>query len=312
MGKKKMSQTTREIIKTAIVLVVIGLLAVVYIVYPLMKTSAVMGRPDMDAFNEPDSIPANDPSACLETGLACDTFRVESDGLTSLAGLLLPARTDTTGTPRGTVILLHHDTTSRTALFPWALQFVDSGYNVVLYDQRASGYSTSRYHGEGWYEASDLEEVISYLDIHGWLKRPLVVIGQGVGGDAAYLASLEESRIDAIAAINPYLSTSRMWSVKQDGYDLWSFPFFKTMMWWWYNIRSSYAAPYRDVSDLEAVPRPTLLFVPTEALDSEEVTTLRDLSEEQLLSVKTATSEGQLLGELFRFITTVRPGQTGG
>lgn len=305
--RKKMSQTTREIIKTVIFFLVVGILAAVYVVYPLMKANTIMGRHDGDTSGSLDSLPVNDPALCTNVGLVCDTFRVESDGLTSLAALYAPARTDTAIPLSGTVILLHPDTADRTALLPWAKQFSDSGCHVVLYDQRASGLSTGRFHGEGAYEANDLEEVIAWLDLHERLSKPLMVIGRGVGADAAYLASLEESRIDAVAMIDPYLSTDRMWNLKKQQYDLYWFPFHRTILWWWYNIRSSYAAPYRETGDIEAAPVRTLVLVPAEAVDDQELTTLRELSEKPILEVKTPVSEAQIPGYLFDFARSLRP-----
>lgn len=304
--KKKMSQTKREIIKTAIFLIIVGILVAVYVVYPLIKSKTAMGRQDDIEAIKIDSLPPNDPTACIETGLTCDTFRVEADGMTSLAALLIPAAPDSLAAEPGTVILLHADTSNRTAMLPWAQQFADSGYNVVLYDQRASGFSSGQYHGEGWYEANDLEEMIAWLELHDRLTHPLYVVGHGVGADAALLAALEESRIDGVVAIEPYLSTDRMWDLKRQEHGLYWFPFRKTMLWWWYNIRSSYAAAYREVDDLEAVPNPTLLIVPTEALDADEVVTLRELSEKDQLTVQT-TPENQRLGAVFTFINARNP-----
>ncbi len=304
--KKKMSQTTREIIKTAIFLTIVGILVAVYVVYPLLKSKTAMGRQDGEESLKIESLPPNDPAACVEAGLVCDTFRVEADGITALAALYIAASPDSLAAEPGTVILLHADTSNRNALLPWAQQFTDSGYHVVLYDQRASGYSSGSYHGEGWYEANDLEEMIAWLELHDRLTHPLFVVGRGVGADAALLASLEEPRIDGAVAIEPYLSTDRMWDMKRKEHGLYWFPFHKTMLWWWYNIRSSYAAAYREVGDLEAVPNPTLLIVPTDALDAEEVVTLRDLSEKEQLTVQT-TAEGQLLGAIFDFIRARTP-----
>lgn len=305
--KKKLSATTKEIIKTAVVLIVIGIIVVVYAIYPLMKTKTVMGRENMDAFNDPDSIPVNDPTSCVEAGLACDTFRVEADALTSLAGLYIESPIDTAMPALGTVMLLHSDTADRSAMLPWAGAFVERGYNVVLYDHRASGYSTGKYHGEGRLEANDLEEVIGWMDIRDMLNHPVVVVGRGIGGDAAYLASLEEPRIEGVVAVGPYLSTGRMWEIKQERYDLWSFPFFKTMMWWWYDIRSGYAAPYREADDLEATPIPTLVYVSEEAMDSDEVEALRELSEGELLTIRQIRPEDELIDEVVTFISELGP-----
>ncbi len=304
----KMSQTTKEIIKTAIFLIVVGAIVYVYGIYPLGASKTAMARQDLDSFEELDSLPVNDPTACLDMGLNCDTFRVESDGITNLAALYIETTADTGLPARGTVFLLHSDTTDRSSMLPWAAMFSEGGYNVVLYDQRAAGASTNEYHGEGRYEASDLEEVIAWLDLRDMITSPVLAVGKHLGADAAYLASLEEPRIDAVMAIEPYLSTDRMWDVKRERHDFWNFPFFKGMMWWWYNKRSSYAAPYREVSDIEAVAVPTLIYIDADALDTEEIKALKDLSEDDLLTVRPTQTEGDMAGAAFDLLKRVATG----
>ncbi len=304
--KKKISQTTREVIKTAAVLIVVGILVVVYAIYPLTRAKAVMGRPNPDAFRNLDSLPVNDPAACLGADLVCDTFRVEVDALTNLAGLFVEVSSDTAAPVAGTVILLHEESADRTALLPWARQFVARGYNVVLYDQRASGLSSGQYHGEGRLEADDLEEVLAWLHIRDRLRPPVAVVGRGLGAEAAYLAALEEARLDGIVAIEPYLSTDRLWDVKRHARGLWNFPFFKTTMWWWYKIRSGYASPRRGLDNLEAVPIPALVFLPADAVDCPEIAALRELSEPNLLTVRPTPPEGQLLESVLAFVDGLR------
>ncbi len=303
----KMSQTVKEIIKTGIFLIIVGLLVTFYIVYPLTRTKTVMGRSDIDTYKK-DSIVVNDPTACTDADLACDTFRVDSDGLTNLAGLYIKPQPYNPDKVLGTVILLAADTTDRESMLPWAKQFTDSGYIVVLYDQRATGFSTDAYHGEGRYEAEDLIAVIGYLDLRDMIAHPLAVIGETVGGDAAYLASLEEPRIDGVVAIDPYLSTTRMWDILRKRYDLLPIPFFRTVMWWWYDIRSGYAAPYRSVDDIEPVEVATLVYVPSDDLECAEVQKLKAESPTDLLEVEAdpATPEA-LLENLFGFVRVIQP-----
>ena len=42
----------------------------------------------------------------------------------------------------------------------------------------------------------------------------------------------------------------------RERYHTYWFPFYRSMMWWWYNIRSSYAASYRETGDVRAVNCP--------------------------------------------------------
>ena len=52
----KLSRQTREIINIVIFLVVVGLLLTFYVIYPLNRTKAIMGRTGLDDYDT-DSIP---------------------------------------------------------------------------------------------------------------------------------------------------------------------------------------------------------------------------------------------------------------
>ncbi len=94
-----------------------------------------------------------------------DTFRVDADGLTSLACVYLGPVSDAGApvAPKGTAILLHDESQDRNAMLPLTGALLDSGFAVCLYDQRASGRSTGAYHSDGEYEAADLSEVIAFM-----------------------------------------------------------------------------------------------------------------------------------------------------
>ena len=301
----RLSQNQKEIIKTVIFFIVIGVLGFYYCVYPLSRTKAALGRVNVDDY-VPDSTQINDPSLFIEAGLTVDTFRVEADGLTTLACLYITAPVDADSV-RGTVMLLHADTTDRTAMLPWAQEFVAAGYNAVVYDQRASGYSTGKYHGEGRYEATDLDEVIGWLDLRDRIVHPMVAIGATVGGDAVYLASLEEMRIDGIVSIDPFVTTDRMWNIMKARHDMMWFPFFRTMMGWWYNIRSSYAAPDRELDDIEPVAVPSLFLMPDDDVAGPEVVRLKEESDNGLLTVEALPADPpRLLERVMEFVGQVQ------
>ncbi len=301
----RLSRQMKDTIQTIVFLLVVAGLVLAYVVYPLNRSKATMGRANFGDYN-PDSLPANDANAFIAAGLAPDTFRVESDGLTTLACLYLSPKIDGAGGIKGTVFLLHEDGADRDAMLPLARWLLDSGLAVVAYDQRASGRSTGKYRGEGQYEASDLNEVIRYLDLRERIVHPVIAVGFSLGADGGILAAQDEKRLDGVVAINPYLSTTSLLDELRKQHNMFWFPFFRTIMWWWYNIRSSYAAPYRKMNDIEPVACRTLLVMSRESDNEAEVQLLKELSAPELLDVKAKPgSEEELYRMILQFSTGV-------
>jgi len=302
----RLSRQTKEIIKTVLFLLAIAILVAVYIVYPLIRTKAMMGRADIDDYNS-DSLALNDPAVYVDAGLPVDTFRFESDGLTNLACLYIPvdSGSETASDPAGTVILLHDDNETRDSLVELASMFHKQGLVVVTYDQRASGLTTGKYRGDGQQEGADLQGLISHLEIREKIVHPLHVVGFGLGADAAMLAALEEERIDGVLAVEPYLSTKRLQDVLRQRYDTYWFPFYRTIMWWWYGIRSGYGAPYRRIDDIRPVRCLTIVIADD---SSEEAVRLREVSPRGLLIIKQI--QGPRTTLYFR-IGTMLPALTG-
>ncbi len=278
----KISNQTKEIIQIILFFLVVGTLITFYWVYPLGRAKVAMGRINLDEYNElPDSLSElpNNASLWEKAGLRPDTFRVETDGLTALACLrCLPEDSSI-----GTIILLHNDNENRDSILWLASTFVKGGYTVVACDQRASGRSTGQYRGGGQYESSDLNELIANTDLRYRLEHPLVAVGFGTGADAVILSSQNERRLDAIVAIDPYLSSTRLLNKLKEQHDMLWFPFFRSVVWWWYEMRSSYAVEYRDISDIKSVRAPILLFVPEEDFDDEEVRQIQMLTTDRFL-----------------------------
>jgi len=300
MAKK--SQTVKEILQVVIFLIVVGILLTAFVIYPLNRTRVIMGRTDLDSYDA-DSLPLNDPAAFIEAGLKVDTFHVESDALTSLACLYIEQAAVANDSVRGTVFLLHDERHDRTAMIPLARLMSDSGYSVVVYDQRATGLSGTKYHGDGQLEAGDLQELIAHLEIRGRAVRPILVVGESIGAEAALLAAREESRIDQVVAINPFLSTTRMIDIYRTEFDSYWLPFFRTVFWWWYDIRSGYAASYRSADDIRSVGCPTLLLVNSEYLDDPEIQKLINLSDpNKLTASELPQSETAVLEYVWRFL----------
>jgi len=296
----------KEIIQTVAVLLVVAILVIVYVIYPLNRVKALMGRVDLDDYSA-DSLVPNDPAAYIEIGLAADTFQVETDGLTTVACLYMAPSGDSAAPIRGTVLLVHEEGSDRDAMAPLAKLLVDSGFAVVAFDQRASGRSTGKYRGEGQYEASDIVEVIRYLDLRDRVIHPVLAVGFSLGGDAALLAALSERRIDGVVATNPCLTTQRLLDVLRKKHDMYWFPFFRTVMWWWYGIRSSYAASYRNLDDIKGVACRTLLLTTPEEAASREVKRLKELSSLDLLECKMIPgTQEELYSEIIAFASSDR------
>lgn len=286
----KLSRQTKEIIKTVLFFLVVALIVLVYIIYPLNRTKAIMARPGVDDYNN-DSLEVNDPAPFVEAGLSVDTFRYEPDGLANLACLFIPAPADSVAAPKGTVFLIPGETDGRDSVVALAAAFHNDGFAVYTYDQRASGRSTGKYRGDGTHEASDIEQLISHFEIRGEIAHPLYVVGFDLGADAAMLAAQEEKRIDAVVAVDPYLTTLYMQDVLRERYQTYWFPFYRTIMWWWYEIRSGYATIYRRTEDIKPVPCRTLVLLSEDRLESEEAERLRELSPAELLHIAAGTDQ---------------------
>jgi len=298
----RISHQTREIINIVLFFVVVGLLLTFYVIYPLNRTKAVMGRADIDDFNI-DTLPVNDPALFIEAGLLPDTFSLEIDITTTLTCLYIEPELDSLDTLQGTVFLLHNERLDRNSMIPLAKQFIDSGYAVVTYDQRACGISSGKYHGDGFYEANDLAEFIPYLVLRERIHHPVTVIGFSLGADAALMAAVEEQRIDRVVAVNPYLTTIRYQNMlKEEHGTLWM-PFYRTVMWWWYNMRSGYAAPYRKIDDIQPTACPTLMLVDADKMEIPEVARIKELSDTDSFILKQLpTDETVLFNEIISYM----------
>ena len=292
----KLSRQTREIINIVLFFLIVGLALTFYMIYPLNRAKALMGRPDADSVVL-DSLPPNDPGLYAESDLTIDTFRIESDGLTSLACILVAPILDSGAVANGTVVILPGEGSSRDSLVPLVTELAGRGLEVMVYDQRANGVSSGQYRGDGQYEAEDLQSVIASLAIRDQLALPITAIGTGLGAEAALLAAQVENRIGAVIAINPYLSTTAYIDQLREQHGTIWFPFTRSILWWWYDIRSGYAAEYRDIDEIQGVTCRTLIALPTDRMDSEGVALLTERSEPGLLTLVTMPDSPERLSE---------------
>ena len=303
----RMNSILKESIQIAVFLIVVGSIVYLFWIYPLNRVSDIFERPELDQISL-DSLPPNNPEAFVEAGIENpDTIRIQTDGRTSLAGVYLPPQVDSGKYPPGTVILLHDEHSDRTSMIPLGKRLNAEGYAIVFLDQRTSGYSSGRFHGDGQVEATDLIESISWLDLRTRVYIPLTVIGYGLGGEAALIASAEDNRINRVLAVNPYLTSERMQALQKAEHDLIWFPFYNTVMWWWYNTSSSYTNPYREIDQIMAVKAATMLMMPAGETEIPEVNRLAELSGDKLTVVATPESPDEITEAVIDYLV---PGET--
>ena len=306
----KMSQTLKEAIQIVVFLIVVGALVLVFVVYPLGRAKQFTARENVDDYNG-DSTLANDISAFADLPATIDTFRVDTDGLTTLACVFLTPLTDSTlsdetSLPHGLAILLHDERLDRTSMIPLAAKLLESDMAVCIYDQRASGVSSGTYHSDGEYEAADLGELIAYLGIRDRIYHPCVVVGKAAGADAALMDATGEPRIDAVVAINPYITSERWLDKLIAEHDMYWIPLRHTLLKFWYELRSGYAPLYRDIDNTKIVDRPALILVnESDLTDPTLVAYLAATGNAGAKLSALPTGEEQLYQEVIGFIRTI-------
>jgi pimeloyl-ACP methyl ester carboxylesterase len=113
-----------------------------------------------------------------------------------------------TGSPRGTVVLLHGYGLADFALMPWALQLAQAGWRCVVPDLRGHGKSTGRQIYFGTQESRDLSQLLDELARWEELVRPVHVFGDSYGASLALRWKMEDPRIAGVVAMSPYASHS--------------------------------------------------------------------------------------------------------
>lgn len=237
-----MTKKTKEAIKTSAVIVLVVAIVLVFWVFPLNQAGKIVSRDDGDTITvAPDKF-----------GPAADTMIFVTEDNISLAGYLIPASSESPSAEvLGTVILVHGLFAGAGSQSPKAQALATAGYNVVVYDQRAFGGSGGDYRSGGYYEANDLQSVISKLDLLERLKRPLVIWGEDHGAAAALRAWATDNRIDRVIAENPVID-GRDWQERVVRHkNLWAPDVYLPVLWWWMKQKSSYEinVDETDISD---------------------------------------------------------------
>lgn len=295
----RMNQTVKEVLQIVVFLAVVGLLLAVFLIMPLSRTKAALARADVDEFN-PDSLPMNDPALFVDAGLTVDTFRIDADGLTNLACLIVHPTKGTDSlppVPRGSAVLLHDERADRAAMLPLARLLADSGLLVCVYDRRASGLSSGEYHGDGQLEATDLGEVLAYMAVRDEIIHPFVMVGYSTGADAVLMRAREETRVDAVVAVDPYLTTDRWVDLLMAEHEMFWLPLSHYMFTFWYEMRSNYTIQSRVEDDIAGVIHPTLLLVSESHLEDAPIKLLEERSTGDLLKTEARPTDETKLAE---------------
>ena len=102
---------------------------------------------------------------------------------------------------KGTIIILHGVSESKTAGLPLAKQLHDHNYNIFLYDSRRHGESEGKYCTYGYHEKYDTRIAIDYLLTRNDLKVGKIgLLGWSMGGAIALQVAAVDKRIAAVVA----------------------------------------------------------------------------------------------------------------
>ncbi len=153
---------------------------------------------------EADLAPARQPVALppdLPFTLEPVTFPSESASAgqaVQLAGWYVPPRN------QAVIILLHGYGGTRLAMIWHARVLVQSGYGVLLYDERASGESTGERRSYGWEDAPDVGGALAFLQERA-ADQPVKVgiAGCSIGGQIALQGAVRYPEIQAVWADGP-------------------------------------------------------------------------------------------------------------
>lgn len=220
-----MTKKTREAVKATLAIILVVIAIFVFWIYPLNQAGKINVRPDGETGQPAVSLP----------GLVGDTMTITSEDNQKLSGILYKSPS-----PKGTFVLVHGLFGDRNSQMDKAKTLVDSGFDVMVYDQRGYGVSEGKYRSGGYYEGEDLQEVVSLLDLKNLLVHPVIVWGEDQGATAAFRAWPVERRIDYVVAENP-VASGRDWQKRVIRKRDMSAPdLLAPVIWWWMKLKSGY------------------------------------------------------------------------
>lgn len=81
------------------------------------------------------------------------------------------------------IVYCHTHSGSRTEGLHLVEESIERGIGIVLFDFRASGYSSGKYVTLGWFEALDINQVVHFLKMEAKAKS-ICLWGRSMGGAA--------------------------------------------------------------------------------------------------------------------------------
>lgn len=175
----------------------------------------------------------------------------------TLAGTYLPNPTPT----NNTVVFVHGIAGSRLMGLWYAPIYWDAGYNVLIYDSRASGDSGGTSITWGYYERYDLDQWIDWLE----QRNPGGIIGvHGVSMGAATAlmhAEMNESnqRVSFYIADSAYADLEELLTQQIDAAVNLHSPLWVKLLLWYTNLAANWQENFRfaDISPLRSVKNTT-------------------------------------------------------
>lgn len=161
----------------------------------LLSTGCVHGNLVSGALVKPMRVPV-----IGEPAQPHESFEVTtSDGIALFGWRFVPA-----GAPRGVLVFVHGKDINRQHFVGAAQRFVNQGFAVVAYDQRAHGESTGEYVTYGAKEVADLRAVIDVSLVRFGRELPVVVVGESLGAAVVLQAAAQDERIALVVAGAPF------------------------------------------------------------------------------------------------------------
>jgi uncharacterized protein len=152
-----------------------------------------------DRFKE--QVKTGGTEALLEKGTLAGHRRVPVADDVELDVWLLKADSDE---PLGTVLLAHGLSESKVDLLGLAETLAAAGFDVVLPDLRAHGYSGGEYLTWGAKESADLKALADALLAENTLRPPILAVGFSMGAATALRYAASDPRVRGVLAVASY------------------------------------------------------------------------------------------------------------
>lgn len=181
---------------------------------------------------------------------------VSSDGLTISAWKFdVPE-------PKGIVIITHgmHGMDA-SSILDYGKFFKEEGYEALVLDMRAHGYSSGDVIGLGFTEVHDFDAIIDWVKAQDdYNDEEIILYGLSMGGSAAINAAAKNEEVDAVIAVSAFEAfESQIVDYMKDG-GVPSFirslykPAFKIVLTGKYRMNPSKNSPIQTISQIDSRP----------------------------------------------------------